>query len=558
MKTKLLKLALCAMAALPMGAWAGAEHSFADLNTSYVTPDEGITVGGTTYSYSGDGTKWFGISVNQDDLHVKFELKRSGDATFSLGANYMTVSAAPCRITISGLTVGQSFKLSVASNNSGALTLSATEGCTADAGNPESAAQSSTVFGDFKYTATATTAIITTADAGTRLKSITLDNVEAVTITSAMYATFANNTNSSLAIPSGLKAYGVSAFNESGVTFTEYNVIPSGAGVILKANTAGDYTLFETETVCTYNEKNYLVPVTEAKVVPVYDADKNWMYNYIFANKTNGVGFYKSSGYGTIAVGKAYLSIPDLSVDAREWTFDWSDYTRQNVKADIALNSSTGDVWANQSDGRYYRNKSAIADSELNANDITIKETKGLRFTSAANRLGVVWYNNNYSNCIEIPKNDKSTATITIPNLKPNHTITISSRSSAAECYVTTTTEKVTRDDSYTTGTTTQGNNVFTTAADFVVGNSATFGMNALNVATLFIYSIKITPNSYTPSTAREFFGFNDLDNETTAIEQIETQTIVNDDAWYTLQGVRIAQPSKGIYIHNGKKVFIK
>lgn len=35
---------------------------------------------------------------------------------------------------------------------------------------------------------------------------------------------------------------------------------------------------------------------------------------------------------------------------------------------------------------------------------------------------------------------------------------------------------------------------------------------------------------------------------------------IVNSDsnAWYTLQGVRVAQPTKGVYIHNGKKVVIK
>jgi len=30
------------------------------------------------------------------------------------------------------------------------------------------------------------------------------------------------------------------------------------------------------------------------------------------------------------------------------------------------------------------------------------------------------------------------------------------------------------------------------------------------------------------------------------------------DDAWYTLQGVRVAQPAKGIYIHQGKKIVIR
>ena len=31
-----------------------------------------------------------------------------------------------------------------------------------------------------------------------------------------------------------------------------------------------------------------------------------------------------------------------------------------------------------------------------------------------------------------------------------------------------------------------------------------------------------------------------------------------DDAAWYTLQGVRVAAPQKGIFIHNGKKVVLK
>ena len=47
-----------------------------------------------------------------------------------------------------------------------------------------------------------------------------------------------------------------------------------------------------------------------------------------------------------------------------------------------------------------------------------------------------------------------------------------------------------------------------------------------------------------------------DDDDPTTGI-----QTITNapaDGAWYTIQGLRVAQPTKGLYIHNGKKVVIK
>ena len=44
---------------------------------------------------------------------------------------------------------------------------------------------------------------------------------------------------------------------------------------------------------------------------------------------------------------------------------------------------------------------------------------------------------------------------------------------------------------------------------------------------------------------------------ETTGITTHEVQG-AQDDAWYTLQGIQVQQPSKGIFIKNGKKVVIK
>ena len=46
-------------------------------------------------------------------------------------------------------------------------------------------------------------------------------------------------------------------------------------------------------------------------------------------------------------------------------------------------------------------------------------------------------------------------------------------------------------------------------------------------------------------------------DNTTTAISVVK-QAKPADNAYYTLQGVRVAAPAKGIYIHNGKKIIIR
>lgn len=48
------------------------------------------------------------------------------------------------------------------------------------------------------------------------------------------------------------------------------------------------------------------------------------------------------------------------------------------------------------------------------------------------------------------------------------------------------------------------------------------------------------------------------MDNETTGISELKNNVSNTDTAYYTLQGVKVAKPVKGIYIHQGKKVIIK
>ena len=54
---------------------------------------------------------------------------------------------------------------------------------------------------------------------------------------------------------------------------------------------------------------------------------------------------------------------------------------------------------------------------------------------------------------------------------------------------------------------------------------------------------------------APAFIGFGD---GTTGIQTIDNGKLTNDDVYYDLQGRRVAQPTKGLYIVNGKKVIIK
>ena len=47
------------------------------------------------------------------------------------------------------------------------------------------------------------------------------------------------------------------------------------------------------------------------------------------------------------------------------------------------------------------------------------------------------------------------------------------------------------------------------------------------------------------------------MNSATTSINSITNETMEND-AWYTINGTKIDNPTKGIYIKNGKKYIIK
>ena len=67
-----------------------------------------------------------------------------------------------------------------------------------------------------------------------------------------------------------------------------------------------------------------------------------------------------------------------------------------------------------------------------------------------------------------------------------------------------------------------------------------------------------IVPASAVSSSAREYLEFS-FDNETTGLsEELRMKNEESAAAWYDLQGRKVAQPTKGLYIVNGKKVVIK
>ena len=98
------------------------------------------------------------------------------------------------------------------------------------------------------------------------------------------------------------------------------------------------------------------------------------------------------------------------------------------------------------------------------------------------------------------------------------------------------------------------------------MGNGTTYTVKALkpNSAYLKLNSFQAIHQSLNSgSSAPTYCFFLDFNDEPTAIDGIpvDTSSLIQGqkDVYYTLQGVRVTTPAKGnIYIHNGKKVYIK
>lgn len=59
-------------------------------------------------------------------------------------------------------------------------------------------------------------------------------------------------------------------------------------------------------------------------------------------------------------------------------------------------------------------------------------------------------------------------------------------------------------------------------------------------------------------SLAKMMLIFDDETSGVTEIKNVEVNKQNNDNAYYTLQGIKVLKPTKGIFIHNGKKIVIK
>ena len=143
----------------------------------------------------------------------------------------------------------------------------------------------------------------------------------------------------------GLKVYVASGYNKSTGTVLMTQIegkVPAGTGLFLEGTEGVTYKVPYAIT-CDAYYVSLLKPIVTAQVVPQTDGAYT---NFLYGEKEGVKGFYKSSGSGTVAAGKAYLQLPSSAVaDIKGVGFEFDDETAiSSVKADVVAPEGVYDI----------------------------------------------------------------------------------------------------------------------------------------------------------------------------------------------------------------------
>ena len=132
------------------------------------------------------------------------------------------------------------------------------------------------------------------------------------------YMTFCSNDAMEFPLTGDVKAWIVTGYETDRIHLTRVEVVPAGTGVLLEAEEGTVFDIIYSNKTAYYS--NMLVGTTRDITLNTsenryYNNRQQNGYNFVFANGSNGYGFYKLSQRGTLAAGKAYLWLPAVAVN---------------------------------------------------------------------------------------------------------------------------------------------------------------------------------------------------------------------------------------------------
>ena len=136
----------------------------------------------------------------------------------------------------------------------------------------------------------------------------------------------------------GLEAYAATGYASGEVTLMRVNYVPANTGLVLRG-TAGVYEVPQQKVSA------YLMNLLKGTTSPItLNQTEGDMTNYILANGSKGIGFYKvASGGGTLAANKAYLQLPSNLSATRPMMLRFEDEDGQTTDIQYLYTTSSSD-----------------------------------------------------------------------------------------------------------------------------------------------------------------------------------------------------------------------
>ena len=202
------------------------------------------------------------------------------------------------KVTVSFSNTGSSQNRSVTINGEKVNETGATS-----AGNGAATAETNVAAGEVVITGYN---VSDASGADVRIYSITFTpTVENVSVSSAGLASYCSANALDFSGQTDVEAYVAASYTGNVVNMQKVEQVPANTGIILKSVSGGAATVsVPIVESATAPAANLLVGITAETSV---EASADGSYNYIFANGTSGVGFYKLTAAHTLAAGKAYL-----------------------------------------------------------------------------------------------------------------------------------------------------------------------------------------------------------------------------------------------------------
>ena len=345
MKTRLLKLALCAMTLLPMGAWAidfGTEKvvsttttwTFDDLTATTVYNE--ITCIDDEYylrASTSNPNRKFTVTEGAE-LKLTFSDGYIAKVTNYLQANgamqyyndtYLTATqtagndalissrhSASCSFAFNASVPGTVYVYGTNADNNKKVRIVFTDGTNkkvTDKNNDGELAltevsYTSTVAGSFFIGGPESTFRIYAV----RFVPTSEKPYDIVYIGATGYATYGNNSSNALALPDGLTAFNAKS-NGTSVALTAVEMIRPTCGYVIKGTANTNYSLFTTTDNGDKNQKGGEMVRVNADIAnfPSSITDGDTYYQYFLGADGTTAKFYAPNGTSTLAKGKAYL-----------------------------------------------------------------------------------------------------------------------------------------------------------------------------------------------------------------------------------------------------------